>query len=591
MKKTALFLLLTILLPVMAGCAALGTGASQEAIQVAAQTAQEQQISVDSLLQSSAQELESMASITLNGSSASAEGEGVAIDGNTVTITKGGSYTLTGTLTDGQIVVDAGKDDAVELVLNGVSVSSTTSAAIYAKKADMTVVTLAEGTENSLSDASSYVYASAGDDEPSAALYAQDDLLIRGAGSLSVYGNYQNGVTSKDNLVVEGGTVAINAVNHGLRGKDSVSVLGGAVTITAGNDGIQADVADTGSVLIEGGIINITCEHDGIQAEGTLTVSGGEITILAGGGYTTESYSADESYKGLKSGGTVLISGGTIFCNSLDDAIHAAASVTVSGGTLTLLSRDDGIHADGTVNVSGGVIDIPICYEGLESAVVNISSGTVSLLAADDGINAADANAAGQRDRMGAYGGTGSGNTSLQVNISGGVITVDAYGDGVDSNGSVTMSGGELYVSGPLSSANGALDYDGSFILSGGVLAAAGSTGMAQTPGQNSTQPSVIVYFGQAQAAGNTYLLTNASGTVLLSITPSKEFECVVLSAPELKTGSAYAVYESADGTLANATLLYDFTISGIITSVGGTVQTQQNNWMQQPQRNDNRRP
>ena len=597
MKKIALFLILALLLPIIAGCTALGASVSQEtaqaaaetAVQTATQTAQDQQISVESIVQSSSQDLTSMAVVTLSGSSASVEGDGVTVDGSTVTITKGGSYTLTGTLADGQIIVDASKDETVELILNGVSITSSTSAAIYAKQSDMTIVTLAEGTENSLSDASNYVYANATEDEPSAALFAKDDLLIRGTGSLFIYGNYQNGVTSKDNLVVEGGTITIDAVNHGMRGKDSVSVLGGTITITAGDDGIQSDTADTGSVLIEGGTIDITCAHDGIQAEGTLTVSGGEITILAGGGYTTESYSADESYKGLKSGGTVLVSGGTIYSNSLDDAIHAAKTVTVSGGTLTLLSRDDGIHADETVNIAGGVIDILICYEGLEGAVVNISGGTVSLLAADDGINAADANATGQRDRMGGFGGTSSGDTSLQVNISGGVINVNAYGDGIDSNGSVTMSGGELYISGPLSSANGALDYDNSFILSGGVLAAAGSTGMAQTPGQNSTQPSVIVYFSQSQSAGNTYLLTNSSGTVLLSITPEKDFQCIVLSAPELQTGSSYAVYESSDGTLDNATLLYDFTISSIITSVGGTSQTQQNNWMQQPQQQ--RRP
>ncbi len=595
MKKIALFLIFTILLAMLAGCTASGASVTQETVQAATQaatqTAQEQQISVESIVQNSAQELNAMAVVTLSGSSASVEGDGVTIDGNTVTVTKGGSYTLTGTLEDGQIIVDASKDETVELILNGVSITSSTTAAIYAKQSDMTIVTLAEGTENVLSDASAYVYASAEEDEPSAALYAKDDLLIRGTGTLYVYGNYQNGVTSKDDLVVEDGTIYIEAQNHGMRGKDSVSVLGSTLTISAGDDGIQADNAEAGTVLVEGGTIDITCAHDGIQAEGTLTVTGGQITILAGGGYTTESYSTDESYKGLKSNTAVLISGGTINSNSLDDAIHSSNTVTITGGTLSLLSRDDGIHADETLNISGGVINILISYEGLESGVVNISGGTISLLAADDGINAADASASGQADRMGGFGGMSSGDTSLQVNISGGVINVNAYGDGIDSNGSVTMSGGELYISGPLSSANGALDYDSSFILSGGVLAAAGSTGMAQTPGQNSTQPSVIVYFSQSQSAGNTYLLTDASGTVLLSITPDKDFECIVLSAPGLKTGSSYAVYESSDGTMTNATQLYDFTISGIITSVGGTAQTQQNSWTQQPQRNDNRRP
>jgi hypothetical protein len=590
MKKIALLLVFLILLPMIAGCTALGASNTQGTAQAAAQTAQEQQLSVESIQSISVQELSPMAVIMLNGTSAAAEGEGVTIDGAAVTITKGGSYTLSGALTDGTIVVDAGKKETVELILNGVSISSSTGAAIDCKQAQMTIVTLAEGTENSLRDASAYVYAAASEDEPNAALFARDDLLIRGTGSLDVQGNFQNGVVSKDNLVIESGIIAVEAVNNGLRGKDSVSVLGGAITITAGNDGIQADNEGSGAVLIEGGSIDITSAHDGIQAASALTVSGGEIQILAGGGYTTESYSSEESYKALKSAGALLISGGIVSVNSLDDAIHAAKSVTVSGGTLTLLSRDDGIHADETLNVTGGTIDIQICYEGLESAVVNISGGTVRLLSADDGINAADPNASGQGDRMGNFGGMNAGDSSLQVNITGGYITINAYGDGIDSNGSVTMSGGELYITGPLSSGNGALDYDSSFVMSGGALAAAGSVGMAQTPGQNSTQPSVIVYFSQSQSAGNSYLLTDASGTVLLSITPEKDFQCIVFSAPEMKTGSGYAVYESGDGTLANATRLYDFTISGIITSVGGTdAQTRQNNWMQQPQQQ--RRP
>lgn len=595
MKKIALILVLTLLLPLVAGCAALGAETAKETAQASAQAAaaavQEQQHSAEEIASISSQTLAPMAAILLNGASATAEGEGVTIDGGTVTITAGGSYTLSGQLSDGQIVVDAGKDAVVELVLSGVSVASSQSAAIYAKQAEMTIITLTEGTYNSLSDAASYVYSSQAEDEPNAALYAKDDLYIRGTGTLAVSGNYQNGISTKDSLVIESGTITVDAVNHGLRGKDNVAVLGGMITITAGGDGIQADNetdAGSGTVLVEGGTLGITAAHDGIQAVDALTVTGGEITVLAGGGYTTESYSSQESYKALKAAGTVLVSGGELYLNSLDDAIHANQTVTVSGGTLTLLSRDDGIHADETVNILGGTIDIPICYEGLESAVVNVSGGSVSMLAADDGINAADTGESGQGDRMGPIGGWGSGDTSLQVNISGGVIVINAYGDGLDSNGSVTMTGGELYISGPLSSANGALDYDSSFALSGGVLAAAGSVGMAQTPGQSSSQPSVMVYFSQSQTAGSAYLLTDAGGTVLLSFTPQKDFQCVVFSSPELKTGSGYRIYESADGTLSNATLLYDFTISGIITSVGSSYGQTQQTW-QQPQRNNRR--
>jgi len=594
MKKRSMLLLLVLLLPILASCGASGATSTQQTVQTAAKTTQEQQLSVEEITDTSAQELTQMAVIVLGGDTASAEGEGVTIDGSAVTITQGGSYTLSGTLLGGGIIIDAGKNDTVELILNGVSITSETSAAIFAKQSELLIITLAEGTENYLSDASSYVYADAAQDEPSAALYSKDDLYIRGAGALTIYGNYQNGVTSKDNLVIESGTVTIEAENHGIRGKDSVTILDGTITVTAGDDGIQADNTEdsgSGTVLIEGGVIDMTVEHDGIQAVSALTITGGEITILAGGGYTTETYSSQQSYKALKSTGTVAVSGGVITVNSLDDAIHANQSVTITGGTLTLLSRDDGVHADDTLSITGGTIDILICYEGLESAVVNISGGAVSMLAADDGINAADASESGQGDWMGAVGGWGTGDTSLQVNISGGSITINAYGDGIDSNGTVTMSGGELYISGPLSSANGALDYDSSFIISGGVMAAAGSSGMAQTPSSNSSQPSVMVYFTQSQTAGSTYLLTDTSGNVLVSCTPDKDFQCIVFSAPGMKSGSSYELYESTDGMLDNATLLYDITLSGAITSVGGsygqTTWTQQNT---QPQQRNNRR-
>ena len=603
MKTKRYLLILALLLSALiVGCSVSGAQTAEQVTVLTADTQQASdgsvgQISIESVAQVSTQDLQQMATIALSGSGASAEGGGVTIDGSAVTITAGGVYTLTGTLSDGQIVVDAGKDDTVELVLSGVSIASSGSAAIYAKQADLTIVTLADGTVNTLSDGSSYVYADASTDEPNAALFAKDDLTIRGTGALTVYGNYLNGIVSKDDLVIESGTMTVEAQNHGVRGKDSVTILDGVLTITAGNDGIQSNNAEDaarGYVLIGGGTISITAAHDGIQAETSLSVSGGTLSIQSGGGYTTESYSTEESYKGLKSGGTIGITGGGIAINSLDDAIHASDTVSVSGGVLSLMSRDDGIHADGTVNITGGDVDIQICYEGIEGAVINIRGGTISMLADDDGINAADAAASGQGDRMGQPGGRGSsGSSSLQVNISGGVIVIDAYGDGVDSNGVITMSGGELYISGSLSSGNGAIDYDSSFNMSGGVLAAAGATGMAQAPDSSSSQPSVFLYFASTQVAGSTYLLTNDSGTVLLSYAPGKEFQCIVFSAPELSAGSSYSICESTDGTLDNATLLYNFTLSSTITSVGNSQTTQ--TWRTQqnvgPQQNNMRRP
>ena len=590
-KRMLLLLSLVLVAAMIAGCSASG-----EQLTLTQTTQTTQVSSGESVTLDSPDALAQMAAITLNGSSASVEGDGATADGSTVTITAGGSYTLTGTL-EGQIVVSAAKDEAVELILNGVSISSSVSAAIYAEQSDQLILTLADGTQNTLSDAASYVYADAAEDEPDAALFAKDDLIIRGTGALMIYGNFQNGITTKDNLVIESGDITIQAENHGMRGKDSVSILDGMVTITAGNDGIQSDNSEdgaSGTILIAGGTLNIAAGHDGLQAQTDLSITGGAISIVTGGGYTTESYSANESYKALKSAGTVAITGGEIIANSLDDAIHAAVSVSISGGTLTLMSRDDGIHADETVHITGGTIDIQISYEGIEGTVINLDGGAIFIIAADDGINAADSSMSGQGDRMGSAGGWGSaGASALQVNITGGTIYLNAYGDGVDSNGSVTMTGGALYISGPVSSQNGAIDYDASFAISGGVLVAAGAAGMAQTPDTSSSQPSIMLYFAQSQTAGNTYLVTDTGGTELIRYAPGKEFQSIVFSAPEFSVGSGYRIYESADGTLANATLLYEVSLSSTITSVGGSGQTMQN-WQTQnsgPQQNNQRRP
>lgn len=589
MKKMLYILVIALLLPAIVSCSAAGTESVASGTTLAASAEQAAEETAAAVFSDT---LTQMAVITLGGSGATAEGEGVSIDGSTVTITAEGSYTLSGTLTDGQIVIDAGKDDTVELVLAGVSIASSQSAAIVETQADLLVVTLADGTQNTLSDAAVYVYSNSSTDEPNAALFAKDDLILRGGGSLTVYGNAQNGVATKDDLVIESGTITVTAVNHALRGKDSVTVLGGTLTLTAGDDGIQSDNAEdsgSGTILIEGGAIGITAAHDGMQAETSLSITGGTVGIVSGGGYTTESYSEEESYKGLKSAGSLAVTGGDITVNSLDDAVHGGGSVTVSGGTLTLMSRDDGIHADGTVTIADGVVAIQICYEGIEGTVINLQGGTVSMLCADDGINAADTAQSGQGDQMGGMNDTEG---SLEVNISGGTITINAYGDGLDSNGYVTMTGGALYISGPLSSANGAIDYNGTFILSGGVLAAVGSTAMAQTPSQESAQASVIVYFTQTQEAGTTVYLTDADGDVMLSYTPDKEYQCVVFSSPELQTGGSYQVYAGSGGDITSASLVESFSQTGTVTSVGGgSAQTWNPQRNSKPQRNDMGRP
>ena len=223
--------------------------------------------------------------IQLNGDSVTADDENVEVDGSKITIKEAGTYVVSGTLSDGQIVIDSSDKDAVRLVLNGAEITCSNSSAIWVKNGD-TIIILADGTENTLSDGEEYE-TDADEDEPKAAVYAKDDLTFNGTGSLTVNGNYKNGIQCKDALKFVSGTYNITAVNNGLVGKDSVSVKDGTYTITSGGDGIKATntkETDQGYVIIDGGTFTITADGDGIQAETLIRINDGDFTITTGGG-------------------------------------------------------------------------------------------------------------------------------------------------------------------------------------------------------------------------------------------------------------------------------------------------------------------
>jgi hypothetical protein len=214
--------------------------------------------------------------ITVTGDSSA-----VSVDGTAVTILKGGTYSMTGTLADGKISVTG--DDKVKLYLNGVSITNTEGAAISCTNEKRTILSLAEGTENTLTDGGSVEDS---DDAENAALYAKDKLTINGSGTLTVNGTCKDGIVCQDDLKITGGTIAVDAVNNGIKGKDSFAMCGGNVTVTAGNDGIKStktDDTEKGWVAFDGGTITITSGGDGIQAETTLEIADGTFTITTNG--------------------------------------------------------------------------------------------------------------------------------------------------------------------------------------------------------------------------------------------------------------------------------------------------------------------
>ncbi len=450
--------------------------------------------------------------ITL-GDTISIDGSGVTVDGSKVVINSAGTYGFTGTLKDGQIVVNAGKEDNVKIVLNGVDITSTNSAPIYSMSSKNTYLVLQEGSENIVTDGENYVYEDETNDEPNATIFSKDDLFISGTGKLTVNSNYNNAITSKDDLKISEADINITSIADGLRGKDSVTISSGNININASGDGIKSnniEDAEKGYVLIEGGTINITSLEDGIQAETNATVTGGDLTINSGGGSENSSKESETwgdfgrpmdnknnssttteedtpSAKGIKGSNLVKIDGGNINIDSADDSIHSNSNVEINGGVINIASGDDGVHGDSTVDINSGEINITKSYEGIEAEIININDGDIKVVASDDGINSAGGNDGSSiNGRPGQNNFTSSGNAS--ININGGKIIVDASGDGLDSNGSIYMKDGVVIVNGPENGGNGALDYDGKFDVTGGLLIAAGSSGMAQSPSESSTQ-------------------------------------------------------------------------------------------------------
>lgn len=513
--------------------------------------------------------------ILLNGTSAKASSSLVDVSGTTVTILGEGVFSFSGTLTDGRIVVNASKDAKPQLIFNGVAINNSHGCALYVKQADKVFVTLAEGTQNTLSNSGDYVQVD--DNNIDAVLFSKEDITLNGNGALTVTAKYGHGVVSKDDLVIGSGTYTVDAAAHGLCGKDCIKIANGKLTVRSGKDGVHAENNDDstlGYLYIENGTFDIEAENDGLSASSLLQIEGGTFTVKTGGGSQNSSSDSSGRYpswgywgdtasqdstsaKGIKASGEIVINGGKFTIDSSDDALHCNASMTVNGGTFTVSSGDDGMHADDDLLIAGGTIDIQKSYEGVEAQRVEVSGGTVSVVASDDGFNSAggnDGSSAGGRPGQNSFGG----NAAATLAFSGGTVYVNAAGDGLDSNGTLTVSGGTVYVSGPTNSGNAALDYDGSASACGGTVVATGSSGMAQNFSNSSTQGSILYVFSSSQAAKTVITLKDSNGTVLVSYVPEKTFQSVVITSPALKAGETYTLcYGSQSADIPLSSLLY----------------------------------
>ena len=539
--------------------------------------------------------------VTLSDGGITGETAGVAINGQTVTITEEGTYVFSGTLSEGQIVVDA--DDAkVQIVLDNVDITCASSAAVYVKSAEKVFVTLAEGSQNTLRNTDEYV--AVDDNNIDAVIFSKSDLTLNGTGSLTIVSAEGHGIVSKDDLKITGGTYDITAAGHALSGKDSVRIADGTFVLTAGKDGIHSENEDNeekGYIYIADGDFTITSDGDGMDASNIVQIEDGTFDITAGGGAANslkthesdmpggpgggmpqngerpdgedmpemgekpdganmpemgekpdganmpemgekpdgenmpQDTTTDESgtsTKGIKADGGMYLNGGTYQIDSADDSIHSNANITIADGTYTLATGDDGVHADDALIVNGGTITVTESYEGLEGLTVTINDGTIDITASDDGINAAGG----------------------EMELNGGYIHILAGGDGVDSNGDLTINGGEIYIDGPSDNGNSAIDYGdrSSAYVNGGTLVAIGSSGMAEGMSDSSKQKVLMVKLGEQMEAGDV-VLTESEGNVIVSYTALKSYDCVIISTAEVESGATYTLTTSGTTTEVTA--------------------------------------
>lgn len=461
--------------------------------------------------------------------------DGVTVSDGVITITKAGNYKLTGTY-EGQIKVEAADSDMIRLILNNATITNSTGAAINVVEADEVVIYTASSTTNTVSDGSSYSDTASG--SPDAAIYSKSDLTLAGEGTLKVEGKYEESIHTSDGLVIASGTLEVSAANTGIKGKDYVDILDGTVTVTASQDGIKATNDSDGNrgwVRLSGGIVNISAGDDGFKAERVVEISGGTLNI------TQANEGIEAQY--------INILDGTVNVTSSDDGINASYSTTTTTDSTTATSTNQSAQ-----NRQNSAPQVPSGSAGQASAGGQAPSGTM-----------------GQPQAGGGMGGGGTFEVvDATINISGGTVTVNANGDGIDSNGTATLSGGTLIVNGPFTGGNASLDTNGDLLLNGTTVTAANSGDMFEAPSTNSTSGYVKISNVSNLSSGTTVQVTDSSGNVVANYKVTNSSTALILvSRSKITKGESCTVYTTTDSvdasstTLAsNATSLGSFTAS-----------------------------
>lgn len=473
--------------------------------------------------------------ITLNSDSIVSDSALVEISGTTATIRGAGSYNISGELTDGMLMVDAEKTDKINLVLDGAKINSESSAAIYVLQADEVTVTLADGSENELSNGGSFVAIDENDID--AVIFSKDDLSFDGDGSLKITSPVGHAVVSKDSLTINGGSYNLLVGGGSANAEEKSSDLWGRF-MGGGQKPEMRGGKMPGMGRGEGQFAPEDMEKMEIPGlpENSPAPAMPALNYLSNVQTTQEN---SVSPKGFTANTELTINGGSFIIDCADDAFHSDLNLTVNGGEFEIRTGDDAFHAEESLIINGGSINITESYEGLEAMTLSIFGGDIVINADDDGINAAGGTEAGFNGGM-----PGRGmnlNAEGSILIAGGNLNITAYGDGLDSNGSVEIIGGNTVVCGPSYGDTAILDYYTTATISGGSFIGSGSTMMAQSFSE-AGQGVVFAEFGSRKAAGMTVDVLDSGGSTVMSFTPELDFELVIVSSPELSTDENYSL-------------------------------------------------
>ena len=514
--------------------------------------------------------------------------DGVTVEDGTLTITKAGTYKLSGEY-QGQIKVETADSDAVRLVLDNANITNSSGAALNVVNADEVILYSASGTTNTISDGADYT--ATGEDDPDAVVYSKADLTIAGEGTLKVNGNHEDGIHTSDGLVIASGTLEVNAANTGIKGKDYVDILGGTINVTAQQDGIKS-TNDTdegqGWTRLSNGTVTVNAGDDGFKASRVVEISGGSLTV-------------EQSDEGIEAQ-YINVSGGDVNVTSADDGMNASLKTSNSESTDSSENTSDtanqqqnnqqqgsipGGQQSGTSNQQQQGMGQPPAMSGTsqDGTSQNGTTGTgqqqnntqnqgnqnMGQPPAMPGGNAQDGTSQngttgtgqqgmGQPPQGGMPGGGGGGTFEVidaAINVSGGHVTVNAEGDGIDSNGVTTLSGGTLIVNGPSQGGNAALDTNGDLLLNGATVLSGSTADMFEAPSTNSTSGYLKLTNSSGFEQGSTVQVADSSGKVVANYKVTKSnVQLVLVSSSSIVKGQSYTAYTTTSAVDSNAASL-----------------------------------